>query len=99
MLADFGADVIKVEEPQQGDYSRAMPPYASGDMGLYYLAVNRNKRSLTLNLKSKRGRALFLELLEHADVLLESFRPGVLERLGLGYEQLKTRYPPDLLRH
>ncbi|HTK07716.1 MAG TPA: CaiB/BaiF CoA-transferase family protein [Ktedonobacteraceae bacterium] len=93
MLADFGADVIKIEEPRQGDYSRGMPPYSSGGMGLYYLAVNRNKRSLTLNLKSERGRALFLELLEHADVLLESFRPGVLARLGLGYEQLKTRYP------
>src|SRR5215469_11298462 len=80
MLADFGADVIKIEEPLQGDYSRDLPPYSFGGMGMYYLAVNRNKRSLTLNLKSERGRALFLELLEHADVLLESFRPGTLER-------------------
>jgi alpha-methylacyl-CoA racemase len=70
-----------------------MPPYGFGGMGMYYLAVNRNKRSLTLNLKHERGRALFLELLQHADVLLESFRPGTLARLGLGYEQLKTRFP------
>ena len=93
MLADFGADVIKIEEPLLGDYSRDMPPYGFGGMGMYYLAVNRNKRSLTLNLKNERGRALFLELLQHADVLLESFRPGTLARLGLGYEQLKTRFP------
>jgi alpha-methylacyl-CoA racemase len=93
MLADFGADVIKIEEPERGDYSRAMPPHTQNGLGLYYLAVNRNKRSLTVNLKTERGRALFLELLEQCDVLLESFRPGVLERLGLGYEQLKERYP------
>jgi alpha-methylacyl-CoA racemase len=93
MLADFGADVIKIEEPLQGDYARGMYPYGLNGMGVYYLAVNRNKRSLTLNLKHERGRALFLELLEHADVLLESFRPGTLARLGLGYEQLKTRFP------
>ena len=93
MLADFGADVMKVEEPGSGDYSRFMPPHGAGGMGLYYLAVNRNKRSITLNLKSESGREVFLRLVKQADVLLESFRPGVLERLGLGYEQLKEVNP------
>jgi crotonobetainyl-CoA:carnitine CoA-transferase CaiB-like acyl-CoA transferase len=90
MLADFGADVIKVEEPGSGDYSRYLPPYGPGGMGMTFLAINRNKRSLTLNLKSEQGRAIFLRLVEQADVVLESFRPGVLERLGLGYERLKA---------
>ncbi len=89
MLADFGADVIKVEEPGSGDYARSMPPHGPGGMGIYFLALNRNKRSITLNLKTERGREIFLRMVREADVLLESFRPGVLERLGLGYEQLK----------
>jgi alpha-methylacyl-CoA racemase len=91
MMADFGADVIKVEEPGSGDYSRSMSPYGPGGMGLYFLALNRNKRSMTLNLKSKQGREIFLRMVDKADVVLESFRPGVLERLGLGYEQLKEK--------
>ncbi|HLJ36306.1 MAG TPA: CaiB/BaiF CoA-transferase family protein [Ktedonobacteraceae bacterium] len=89
MMADFGADVIKVEEPGSGDYGRYMPPHGAGGMGQIFLATNRNKRSMTLNLKSEAGRAIFLRMVEQADVILESFRPGVLERLGLGYEQLK----------
>lgn len=93
ILADFGADVTKVEEPGMGDYGRAMPPYDSGGMSLLYLAVNRNKRSITLNLKSAKGREIFLRLVRKADVVLESFRPGVMERLGLGYEQLKEIAP------
>ncbi|MBX5451640.1 CaiB/BaiF CoA transferase family protein [Thermogemmatispora sp.] len=93
LLADFGADVIKVEEPGSGDYGRNMPPYGPGGMGLAFLAVNRNKRSLTLNLKSDEGRAIFLRLVRSADVLLESFRPGVMARLGLGYEQLREIRP------
>ncbi len=91
MMADFGADVIKVEEPRTGDYSRSMQPSGPGGMGLYFLALNRNKRSMTLNLKSEQGRGLFLRMVDKADVVLESFRPGVLERLGLGYEQLKEQ--------
>src|SRR5579864_6947515 len=83
MLADFGADVIKIEEPGSGDYGRFMPPYGAGGMGQIFLATNRNKRSMTLNLKSAEGRAIFLRLVEQSDALLESFRPGVLERLGL----------------
>lgn len=93
MMADFGADVIKVEEPGSGDYGRFMPPHGAGGMSLYFLAINRNKRSITLNLKSDAGREIFLRMVRDADVVLESFRPGVLERLGLGYEQLKEVNP------
>lgn len=93
MLADFGADVIKVEEPGSGDYGRFMPPHGAGGMSLFFLAINRNKRSMTLNLKTAEGREVFLRLVKQADVLLESFRPGVLDRLGLGYEQLKEINP------
>ncbi len=89
MMADFGADVIKVEEPGSGDYGRTMPPHGPGGMSLFFLAINRNKRSITLNLKTEQGREVFLRLVRASDVVLESFRPGVLERLGLGYEQLK----------
>lgn len=93
MLADFGADVIKVEEPGSGDYGRFMPPHGAGGMSLYFLAINRNKRSMTLNLKAASGHEVFLRLVKQADVVLESFRPGVMERLGLGYEQLKEINP------
>jgi alpha-methylacyl-CoA racemase len=93
IMADFGADVIKVEEPGMGDYGRFMPPHGPGGMSLYFLAINRNKRSITLNLKSAAGREVFLRMVRQADVVLESFRPGVLERLGLGYEQLKEVHP------
>jgi crotonobetainyl-CoA:carnitine CoA-transferase CaiB-like acyl-CoA transferase len=93
MLADFGADVIKIEEPGTGDYGRFMPPHDAGGMSLYFLAINRNKRSMTLNLKSAGGREVFLRLVRTADVVLESFRPGVMERLGLGYEQLNEIHP------
>src|SRR2546423_15232654 len=93
MLADFGADVIKVEEPGSGDYGRYMPPQGSGGMSLYFLAINRNKRSVIVNLKSVQGREIFLRLVRESDVVLESFRPGVMERLGLGYEHLKETNP------
>src|SRR2546421_4544100 len=93
MLADFGADVIKVEEPGSGDYGRFMPPQGPGGMSLYFTAINRNKRSITINLKAEQGCEIFLRMVRHADVVLESFRPGVMERLGLGYEQLKELHP------
>src|SRR5947209_1907106 len=89
MMADFGADVIKIEEPDTGDYGRYMPPQGPSGLSLYFLAINRNKRSVTVNLKSAQGREIFLRLVRESDVVLESFRPGVMERLGLGYEQLK----------
>src|SRR5437764_11964654 len=93
MLADYGADVIKIEEPGSGDYGRFMPPQLAGGMSLYFVAINRNKRSMTLNLKLQAGHEIFLRLVRQADVVLESFRPGVMDRLGLGYEQLKEINP------
>jgi len=90
VLADMGADVIKVEDPRVGDYLRAFPP-AKGGLGGRYLAVNRGKRSIALDLKAPAGRDAFLRLVERADVVVESFRPGVLGKLGLGYDQLAAR--------
>ena len=93
MLADYGADVIKIEEPGSGDYARFMPPQLAGGMSLYFVAINRNKRSMTLNLKLQAGHEIFLRLVCQADVVLESFRAGVMDRLGLGYQQLKEINP------
>jgi alpha-methylacyl-CoA racemase len=87
ILADFGAEVIKVERPGGGDWLRYAPPLSEGESTLFQ-AINRGKKSLTLNLKSDQGQAIFLRLVESADVLLEGFRPGVMERLGLGYGRL-----------
>src|SRR5258706_13567123 len=70
MLADFGADVIKIEEPSSGDYGRFMPPHGAGSMSLYFLAINRHKRSITLHLKSDERREIFLRMVSSADVLL-----------------------------
>ena len=92
ILADFGAEVVKIELPGGGDWLRHMPPLADGE-SILFQALNRGKKSLTLNLKSDAGRAIFLQLAETADVLLESFRPGVMERLGLGYERLVDANP------
>ena len=100
LMADAGADVIKVEDTGMGDYVRWAPPYHGTDdqQGLgtrsaLYLALNRGKRSIRLDLKSEGGRDALLRLAETADVLLESFRPGVLDRLGCGYETLRERNP------
>ena len=100
LLADAGADVIKVEDTGMGDYVRWSPPYHGTDeqQGLgtrsaLYLALNRGKRSIRLDLKSEGGREALLKLAEDADVVLESFRPGVLDRLGCGYEALRARNP------
>jgi crotonobetainyl-CoA:carnitine CoA-transferase CaiB-like acyl-CoA transferase len=92
VLADMGADVVKVEEPGQGDYMRWMPPLVAG-RGAAFDALNRNKRSVTLNLKAAAGRELLLALAERADVLVEGNRPGVMERLGLGFSVLSRRNP------
>src|SRR5215470_10594565 len=80
ILADLGADVLKVEEPGRGDYLRAFPPLGA-TQSVLFTALNRGKRSMTLNLKREEGRALLLELARRADVLVESYRPGVLARL------------------
>jgi crotonobetainyl-CoA:carnitine CoA-transferase CaiB-like acyl-CoA transferase len=92
LLADMGADVIKVEEPGAGDHMRWAPPMVDGQSALFN-ALNRNKRSLTLNLKADAGRELLLGLCETAAVLVEGNRPGVMERLGLGWEVLHKRNP------
>jgi alpha-methylacyl-CoA racemase len=92
LLADLGADVIKIEEPLTGDPARHAHPL-QGDTGALFLLVNRNKRSATLNLKAPRGRELFLRLVDTADVVVDSFRPGVMDRLGLGYQTLSARNP------
>jgi len=88
VLADLGADVVKVEEPGGGDWLRGMPPLAGGESGAFH-ALNRNKRSITLDLRRQEGVAAFLRLVRAADAVVESFRPGVLDRLGVGYEALR----------
>ncbi len=100
LLADLGADVIKVEDTGQGDYVRWAPPYYGtdehtrlGTRSAIYLSLNRNKRSIRLDLKHERGRQALIKLAETADVLVESFRPGVLEKLGVGYEVLRQANP------
>lgn len=97
LLADHGADVIKVEPVKGGDVTRMIPPFAPGDEGRSYGALfqhcNRNKRSLAIDLKSDEGRALFTRLVEDADVLVENFRYGVMDRLGLGYDALRALNP------
>ena len=92
-LGDMGADVIKIEEPGRGDESRAFGPPFLGGESPYYLSVNRNKRSCTVNLKSEAGQAIVWRLLAHADVLIENFRPGAMARLGLDYGPVSSRHP------
>ena len=89
-LSNFGADVIKVEEPSAGDYARHLPPFVGGE-GAFFVATNYGKRSVALDLKEARGRDALLRMASRADVLLEGFRPGVMARLGLGYEELRRR--------
>lgn len=93
MLGDLGARVIKVETPSGGDDTRGWGPPFLGGESTYFLSVNRNKESLTLNLKDPRGREVLHRLLARADVLVENFRPGIMERLGFGYAQVRERYP------
>jgi alpha-methylacyl-CoA racemase len=100
LLADLGADVIKVEDTGMGDYVRWAPPYYGDDSqqqlgtrSALYLALNRGKRSIRLDLKSDGGRDAFLRLAAESDIVLESFRPGVLDKLGVGYERLRDHNP------
>jgi len=100
LLADFGAEVLKVEDTGMGDYVRWAPPYygdedqqALGTRSALYLALNRGKRSIRLNLKEEKGREALLKLVAEYDVVLESFRPGVLDRLGVGYERMREANP------
>jgi alpha-methylacyl-CoA racemase len=95
LLADFGADVLKVEDTGMGDYIRWSPPYIDGAedsaKSALFLSLNRNKRSIRLDLKSEGGREALLRLVRDYDVVLESFRPGVLDRLGVGYERMREQ--------
>jgi len=93
LLADMGARVIKIEQPGRGDETRAWgPPFVAGESA-YFLSINRNKESVTLDFKQPGGRAALGKLLDRADVLVENFRPGTLDRLGLGYDTIKTTHP------
>ncbi len=92
ILGDFGADVIKIEVPGKGDDARGYGPYRNGE-SMYYANLNRNKRGITLNLKSDEGKEIFKELVKKSDVVLENYRPGVMDKLGLGYDVLKEINP------
>ncbi|MBR4986027.1 MAG: CoA transferase, partial [Proteobacteria bacterium] len=92
MLADLGAEVIKIERPEKGDDSRAYGPFENGE-SLYFMSVNRGKKSITLNLKNPEALEFLLSLIDTADVVVENFKPGVMDHLGLGYERLRARNP------
>jgi crotonobetainyl-CoA:carnitine CoA-transferase CaiB-like acyl-CoA transferase len=93
ILGDLGADVIKVERPGVGDDTRGFAPPYQGDQAAYFLSVNRNKRSLTLDFKHPQGQEILWQLLDRSDVLVENFRPGVMDRLGFGYGAVSNRRP------
>ncbi len=92
LLADMGAEIIKLEIPGRGDDAREFPPFLKGQ-SMYYVNLNRGKKSITLNLKHPEGKRVFIELVKRCDVLLENFRPGTMERLGLGYRALREVNP------
>ena len=92
MLADYGAEIIKIEPPVTGDDSRAFGPFV-GKESAYFMSLNRNKRSMTLNLKEQAARELFKQMVTKADVVLENYRPGTMEKFGLGYEDLRQINP------
>lgn len=97
ILADMGANVIKIEVPGGGDDTRAFPPFRKNkkneNESLYYANINRNKKGITLNLKAQEGKELFKKMVQQADIVVENYRPGVMDRLGLGYETLKEINP------
>ncbi|HWL29158.1 MAG TPA: CoA transferase, partial [Burkholderiaceae bacterium] len=93
LLGDLGADVVKIEEPVNGDDSRAFGPPFSGGESAYFLSVNRNKRSCAINLKSDEGIQLVRQLVRRADVIIDNFRPGTMSRLGLDHDALRAENP------
>lgn len=95
MLADYGADVIKIEPPKVGDDSRAFGPFV-GKESAYFMSLNRNKRSMVLNFKRQADCDLFKEMVKQADIVVENYRPGTMEKFGLGYDELK-KIKPDLI--
>ncbi len=92
VLRDLGAEVIKIEQPGVGDESRGVGPF-SNEVSLYFMSINRGKKSITLNLRTERGKKIFLDLMKQSDIVIENFRPGVMKRLGLCYESLKPHNP------
>ena len=92
LLGDMGAQIIKIETPGVGDDARRYPPFI-GDDSAYFMNLNRNKKSITLNLKTDEGKRVFFDLVAKSDVIIENFRPGTMERLGLGYDQVTMRNP------
>lgn len=95
LMADMGAEIIKIEDPNVPDYTRFMPPHLNG-VGVNYLALNRNKKSITLNLKTEKGLQQFYDLAKEADIVVDSFRPGVLAKMKLDYETVK-QYNPKII--
>ncbi len=93
MLGDYGADVVKIELPEVGDDTRRWAPPFIGDQSAYFLSINRNKRSMTLNLRHERGKEIFMRMARDADVIVENFTPGVVDRLGIDYESVKAANP------
>lgn len=92
ILGDLGADIIKIEMPNKGDDSRHFGPYQNNESA-YFMSLNRNKKSITLNLKSEKGKKIFLDLVKKVDVVVENFRPGTMEKLGIPYDVLKKINP------
>lgn len=92
LLADLGAEVIKVEVPEKGDDTRKYPPFI-GSESAYFMNLNRNKKSITLNLKKEEGKGVFFDLVSNADVVIENFRPGTMDKLGIGYDKIKVINP------
>lgn len=96
MMADMGADVMKIEPPGLGDDSRAFGPYV-GKESAYYMSLNRNKRSMVLDFKNEKHKAVFLEMVKKADIVVENYRPGTMEKLGLGYNDVLSKINPRLI--
>lgn len=96
LLADAGAEILKIEDTGAGDYARALPPYTDAGTGAVFDAVNRGKKGIALDLKTDQGREVLFRLVEDADVLIESFRPGVVDRLGISYEAV-TEHNEDIV--
>ena len=92
ILSDMGAEVIKIEQPEKGDDTRHLGPFVHGE-SLYYMTNNRNKYGVTLNLKAPEGKEIFKELVKKSDLVIENYRPGTMEKLGLGYDILKEVNP------
>ena len=93
MLGELGAEIIRVERPGIGDETRHWGPPWAGDQSAYYLCTNRNKKSITVDLKKKEGQKIILQLAKRSDILLENFLPGSLAEMGLGYGQIKAVNP------